>query len=333
MMGWPSMASRATQHGIPLASYPSLPPWPEGVPLEHDNFSLMDRMVHGPEAAADIVGVAKDFRPDVIVVDCMMGAGFRAAASVGVATCVLCHVLYNPFLDLWGDRALEGNAESLFSSVDLVLVLVPPGLEDPRELPATTLCVGPICHPDSPAVEFLSTCDLTDLVEDGPPWVLVSLSTNMLRQEGALQAILDAIGSLPVRGLLTLGDILKIQSISIPENVVVRSYIPHDFVLPYVDAVVSHGGLSTISASLATGKPLVCIPQGRDQALNAAQVEARGAGRMLAKDASPTEIAGAIDEVAHQASFHVAAEELAAKCSSFGRGGAAVEYIEQLVAQ
>lgn len=98
MMGWPSMASRATHHGIPFASYPSLPPWPEGVPLEHDNFSLMDRMVHGPEAAADIVEVAKDFGPDVIVIDCMMGGGFRAAASVGVATCVLCHVLYNPSL-------------------------------------------------------------------------------------------------------------------------------------------------------------------------------------------------------------------------------------------
>lgn len=43
----------------------------------------------------------------------MMGAAFRAAATLGVATSVLCHVLYNPYVNLWGDRALAGNATAL----------------------------------------------------------------------------------------------------------------------------------------------------------------------------------------------------------------------------
>lgn len=68
MMGWASMASRAEDYGIPFLAYPSLPPWPKGVPLEHENFSLMGRMVHGPEAAADIVEAARNFHPDVAVI-------------------------------------------------------------------------------------------------------------------------------------------------------------------------------------------------------------------------------------------------------------------------
>lgn len=223
IIGWPSMAKRAGGYGIPFVSYPSLPPWPDGIPLEHDNFSLMDHMVHGSEAASDIVEAAERFRPDVLVLDCMMGAGFRAAARVGVATSVLCHVLYRPFLDMWGDRALEGNAEALFSSVDQVLVLVPPGFEDPRDLPATTRYVGPICHPDEPAPRRLNTWRLTDMLEEGNPWVLVSLSTTPMGQEAALRPILDAIGSLPVRGLLTLGGVLDVESTSVPSNVVVEA--------------------------------------------------------------------------------------------------------------
>ena len=70
-----------------------------------------------------------------------------------------------------------------------------------------------------------------------------------------------------------------------PPNVTVRGFVPHHLVLPHMAAVISHGGLSTITAALTAGVPLVCIPQGRDQSDNAERVAASGVGRAVATGA------------------------------------------------
>ncbi len=69
--------------------------------------------------------------------------------------------------------------------------------------------------------------------------------------------------------------------IAAPPNVAVRRHLPHNLVLPSTTAVISHSGLSTITAPLAEALPLLCIPQGRDQHSNAARVEASGTGPTL----------------------------------------------------
>ena len=86
-------------------------------------------------------------------------------------------------------------------------------------------------------------------------------------------------------------------AVEAPPNVTVRDYIPHDLVLPHMAAVVSHGGLSTVTAALTAGVPLVCIPQGRDQTDNARRVEATGVGRAVAVDAPASAIANALEEL------------------------------------
>jgi hypothetical protein len=65
----------------------------------------------------------------------------------------------------------------------------------------------------------------------------------------------------------------------------VRGFVPHHLVLRHMAAVISHGGLSTITAALTAGVPLLCIPQGRDQSDNAERLAASGAARALATDA------------------------------------------------
>ena len=331
MMGWPSMAERAERENIPFASYPSLPPWPSGLPFEHDHFVLFNRMVHGRDAATDILNTIHSYRPDVLLIDCMMGAGFHAALSSGLPTAVLCHLLYTSYRDMRDEGALKGDVEALLSTVNRVLVLVPPGLEEFRELPTGTTYVGPICHPDEADPGRLATWDLGELVQPGPKWVLVSLSTTPMDQQSALRPILEALSSLPVRGLLTLGGMVDPSSITVPDNVIVRHFVPHDFVLPYVDLVVCHGGLSTITASLVAGVPLVCIPQGRDQTRNAIRVEVCGAGCMIVKGSAPAVIASAIEHVLREPSFRASAERIAEGSRPLRRGQEAVEHIEQLM--
>jgi UDP:flavonoid glycosyltransferase YjiC (YdhE family) len=68
----------------------------------------------------------------------------------------------------------------------------------------------------------------------------------------------------------------------LPEHVRVERFVPQAAVLEHVDLVVHHGGSGTTLASLARGLPQLVLPQALpDQALNAANVHAAGAGLAL----------------------------------------------------
>jgi UDP:flavonoid glycosyltransferase YjiC (YdhE family) len=71
----------------------------------------------------------------------------------------------------------------------------------------------------------------------------------------------------------------------LPEHVRVERFVPQAAVLEHVDLAVHHGGSGTTLASLARGLPQLVLPQALpDQAVNAANVHAAGAGLMLSPD-------------------------------------------------
>ncbi len=74
-----------------------------------------------------------------------------------------------------------------------------------------------------------------------------------------------------------------------PSGVVIRTYIPQHDLLPWCDAVVTHGGSGTVLGALAHGVPLLVVPQGADQWTNAGEVVAAGAGRRLLRDELSTD--------------------------------------------
>ena len=327
MIGWKSMAVRAAAAGIEFTPYRSEPPWPAGLSQDDGWQDHMEPLLHGAATKADILAEAVAFGPDVLVIDCMLGAGFAAARELRLPTAVLVHVLYSPFVHLWGDGIMNGSVAGLLAGTDRVLALTPPGFDEPNELPANTTYVGPITHP---AQGRLGASELELLTRPGDPWVLLSLSTTLQRQTEALPAILDAVASLPVRVLLTLGGVVPIDAVAAPPNVTVRDYVPHDLVLPHMAAVITHGGMSTITSSLAAGVPLVCIPQGREQPINAARVAATGAGCVVAPEASASEIAAAVEAALRDERARAAARRFAATIAELGAGESATDAVEQL---
>jgi UDP:flavonoid glycosyltransferase YjiC (YdhE family) len=325
LLGWPEMGLRAAGAGVDIAAYPSLTPWPAGVTHEEAWDRLSNRL-HGAATRDDIEAEARRFAPDVLVVDCMMWSGFDAAQRLGLPFAVLVHPLYRPFAHRWGDVVMPGGGvRDRLARADLVLALTPEQLDEPGPIPDNTHYVGPILRPESP---LLPAEDRVLLDRPGNPWVLISLSTTQQGQAAVLPMMLEAVGSLPVRGLLTLGGVLPPESVRTPANVTVRGHVPHDAVLPRVSAVLTHAGLSTITTALAFGVPLVCLPQGRDQPVNAARVEAIGAGRSLPRDSSAPAIASALAEVL---ASH-AIREAAARFTSADRGATAVKLVEALLA-
>jgi len=336
-----SVAEAVARSGAQLLEYRSVEPWPAGVSLEEDP-ARFHEMRNGLATAHDVLAAAAQFRPDVVVVDCMLGAGLVAAERLGLPTAVLVHVLYQPFVCFWGDISVNvSQCRKAFGMADLaapatldqlrraakVLVLVPEAFDYPGAPRGDeTHYVGPILDPAPPGTPHDLGFDPTD----DRPLVLVSLSTTPMRQQEALPPILEALAGLSVRGLLTLGGI-AVELPSVPPNVAVHRYLPHAEVLPLVSAVVTHAGLSTVMASIAHGIPLLCIPQGREQPLNAARVQACGAGITLEAGAASESIAAALTAVLDDPSYADAARRLAASIDALGRGQAAVDHVLSLI--
>ncbi|HST65296.1 MAG TPA: nucleotide disphospho-sugar-binding domain-containing protein, partial [Mycobacteriales bacterium] len=80
-----------------------------------------------------------------------------------------------------------------------------------------------------------------------------------------------------------------------PPHVTVAARVPVLELLPQLAAVVSHGGLNTVTEALAHGVPLVVAPIRHDQPVNARDVAAAGAGvRVSFARAEPARIAAAL---------------------------------------
>jgi MGT family glycosyltransferase len=162
------------------------------------------------------------------------------------------------------------------------------------------------------------------------PLVVVSLSTSFQQQGALLQRVMDALGGMQVRALVTLGPTLRQESFHAPENVVIGSSAPHGQVFPHASAVVTHAGHGTVMRALANGLPLVCIPMGRDQHDVAARVVARGAGLRLSQKASIPALRRAIQRVLDEPGFHAQARHLARAIAEETYRPLAAEALEEL---
>ncbi|MCA1705928.1 MAG: glycosyltransferase [Actinobacteria bacterium] len=146
--------------------------------------------------------------------------------------------------------------------------------------------------------------------DDRRPLVVISLSTSFMKQERALRRCIDAVSSMPVRALVTVGPALHPEAFSAPENVMVVQSAPHDEVFPQADAVVTHAGMGTVVRGLANGLPLVCMPMGRDQADIAARVRWHGAGVIAGRNPSAARIQASLERVLHEPGFREGAARL-----------------------
>jgi MGT family glycosyltransferase len=143
------------------------------------------------------------------------------------------------------------------------------------------------------------------------PLVLVGMSSTFMDHADALQRVATALGGLPVRGLVTTGPTIPVDSIQPPANVTVVERAPHSEVLRHASAVVTHAGHGTVIKALAAGVPVVAIPLGRDQLDNAARVAHHGAGLRLKAKAGPEAIARAVQRVLDEPSFAAGAQRMA----------------------
>lgn len=166
--------------------------------------------------------------------------------------------------------------------------------------------VGPVLEEPAWAEQWISPWQ----IDDPRPLVVVSMSTTFMKQDRTIRRCIDAISSMQVRGLVTVGPTLDPAGLPRAENVAVVGSAPHDQVFRQAGAVITHAGMGTVARALAGGLPLLCMPMGRDQNDIAARVRWHGAGLRIGRDASAATIRASLQRVLSEPMFRARAQRL-----------------------
>lgn len=295
---------------------------------EEETHFIMTEVWGSAAVAADFSAIVEDVRPDLCLIDCMLVSILSASRARGIPTGVLFHSVYAGFDQLLDPlmEKLMGAAKPSYSrfleTLGSVLVFSYPAFNSLTKFAPCVHHVGPIREP----------------VESAPwprrhpdrPFILVSLSTSFQNQYPVLKRICEALSSLPVEALITTGPNMSAQQFSAGGGVELRSFVPHDRVIAFTDLLITHAGHGTVMAGAGAGVPMLCMPMGRDQPFVASRVEALGLGRALSQEASVSEIAKTVMEMAGDSRLHASSRAFAARVSRFGDLERAAELTEQI---
>jgi UDP:flavonoid glycosyltransferase YjiC (YdhE family) len=247
---------------------------------------------------------------DLVVVDCLMVGAMAAAREAGLHFAVLEHMYDGYFRGtiLRGPMGLNLRLRRLapersLAAAALRLVTTLPELDPVPGAPDNLRQVGPVVPLGAPATTT------------GDPTVLVSLSTfGYPGMTAALQRLVDATRGLDARVVVTTGPAIDPADVVAPRGTEVHRFVPHAELMPGLSLFVGHGGHGSTMTALGHDLPLVLMPMDRlaDQPGVADSVERAGAGRRVAKKASPDALAPVLAEMLADGPHRAAAARLGA---------------------
>ena len=257
---------------------------------------------------------AREFGPDLIVAEALDFVGPVVAAALGVpyATVALGPAVPPEFMDLLIARAARASAEHdlEYRAPDWYLDPCPASLQiEQWQAPRNHfgLRPEPFSAGGSTLPELSQTRERT-----GRRRVLASFGT-LFSDPGLMSALLTSLLALDIEVCVTLGLATAESDFSVhDERVQYVGFTPLAALLDGVDAVLTVGGSGTVLGALSRGLPMVLLPQGADQPINAARVAAVGAGIALpVGPASPDAVAEAVAQVLDKPDYRLAAERMA----------------------
>ena len=214
-------------------------------------------------------------------------------------------------------------------SVERILVLTSPTFDyAASSVPANVRYVGPILDDPEWAQPWTSPWARAD----ERPLVLVGFSSTYQNQGPVLRRVVEALSTLPVRAVVTVGQMLDARRGHLDrQRRRGRARPPTAEILAEASLAVSHCGHGTTMKTLAAGVPMVCIPMGRDQNDTAARVVYHGAGVRLSPSASAARIRKAVQRVLGDDRLRANAARLASAIADEGSTADLVTELETLV--
>ncbi|MEO6063201.1 MAG: glycosyltransferase [Thermoflexales bacterium] len=338
----PSMRATVEAAGFPVfplgtgaaATAARLPLRPLDAAREDEEF--LERFVRlaASARANDMLALCGPWRPDLIVCDEADFGSMLAAERLGLphatvlvmaaGSFVRAEVIGEALNALRAAQALPPDPGLEILYRHLALSPFPPSFRDPAvPLPATAHAFRAT---QKPAVSTRPP---------GPPIVYFTLGTVFNIESGDLFArALAGLRELPIRVVATVGEGIDPAEFGPqPANVRIERYIAQELILPECSLVVSHGGSGSVLGALAHGLPMVLIPMGADQPLNAARCEQLNVGRTLDPiAATPASVLEAVSAVLADPCYRRAAEIFRDEIAGLPGPDHAVRLLQTLVA-
>lgn len=160
---------------------------------------------------------------------------------------------------------------------------------------------------DSETVTFVGPCFGPDGAEGSwtrPPAAdnvaLISLGSAYTHRPEFYRQCLRAYGDLPGWHIvLQIGKYTDPGELgAVPANVEVHSWVPQRAILEQADAFLTHAGMGGCGEGLLAGVPMIAVPQGAEQFLNADRLVELGVARRIdTEDATPENLRAALTDL------------------------------------
>lgn len=271
--------------------------------------------------ADEAIRQAREWEPDLIVAEATDFVGPLVASALGIPFSVLAFgpavppEFTEPMFAVAGERYRRRGLAPLppHNYIDPT----PPSLQQPGwTAPANHLLFRSMPHR-----RITPTGHLLPPVPSGKKRVLVTLGTVF----SSVEAVEEIIGSIDLGTFDVVATAGIAPGESRPddrEGVHFVGFVPLAELLPGVDLIVNSGGAGTVLASFSEALPMVVMPQGADQFINAASAASSGAAVVVS---APAEVGPALAALSEDPSYQRAVERVAAEMASMPTAGSVID--------
>ncbi len=285
--------------------------------------------------------LANEFAPDLVLHPPVDLAGPLLAAERGLPS--VCYGFMQP-LDpkivegiavrvkpMWQDAGLEADPHAGLYRCRY-LDPCPPSLRSDRGVAET---VAQSIRPEIPGDPQASLPSWSEELGSRPT-LYVSLGTvPFFNQPSRFQTLLQELVKEDLQLVVTVSDLHEPAALGeLPPNVHVEQWLPLAPLLPRCDAILCHAGSGTTLAGLAAGLPLVLVPDGADQFINADSCQTAGVARtLLSHEITPAAVRDAVRAVlAADSAERAMARRIAHEIAAMPAAEDVVHDLEDLVA-
>ncbi|MEU7799421.1 nucleotide disphospho-sugar-binding domain-containing protein [Micromonospora arborensis] len=223
----------------------------------------------------------------------------------------------------------RGSEERIGSPVRLAPETRPCVVALPRSLQVGADAVGGEHHFVGP-IPWRRVADGDWTGPAGRPVALISLGTTYNRAPGVFTACAEAFAGGGWHVVIATGAAVDPAALgTLPSDVEVHRWVPQVRVLEQAGVFVTAGGTGSVLEGLTHGVPLVVVPQGVEQFVTAARVDALGLGRLIRpQDVTAQAVRAAVEDVTTSARVSAGLAAMRAEIAASGGARAAGDVIE-----